>query len=100
MMDPFLNGIGERRCVLSSQYAVATVSFSFICFFRYKAALKELAERPYNAVLSDIGLPDGSGWELLARAQLPATVYTGAMSGFALPSDRAASLSAGFREHQ
>ncbi len=64
-----------------------------------KEALQALAEAPGDVLLSDIGLPDGDGWELLERAQLPATVYALAMSGFGMGSDQSRSKSAGYRHH-
>lgn len=62
-------------------------------------ALSGLAEVECDVLLSDIGLPDGDGWELLERAQLPARVYAVAMSGLGRASDRARSQAAGYREH-
>ncbi|HEX8372011.1 MAG TPA: response regulator [Chthoniobacterales bacterium] len=62
-------------------------------------ALKKLEEKPCDALVSDIGLPDGTGWDLMTQAQLPPTVYALAMSGFAMQSHRAMSATAGFREH-
>ena len=44
-------------------------------------------------------LPDGDGWELMAKAHLPATVYAIAMSGFGMNTDRLKSKAAGFRRH-
>ena len=52
-----------------------------------------------HVLISDIGLPDGDGWELLARASFPASVYAIAMSGFGTSSDRVKSKAAGYRHH-
>src|SRR3954469_12770144 len=52
-----------------------------------------------DVAICDVGLPDGSGWELLARAKLSRRIYAIAMSGFGLSSDRARSHAAGFRHH-
>jgi two-component system CheB/CheR fusion protein len=62
-------------------------------------ALAQLAEAPGDVVISDIGLPDGDGWELLERAHLPETVYALAMSGFGMRRDESRSKAAGFRHH-
>lgn len=63
-------------------------------------ALHLLQTRRFDVLLSDIGLPDGSGWELLAQlkdAERPPCAI--AMSGFGALSDRERSRLAGFRHH-
>ena len=53
-------------------------------------------------LISDIGLPDGDGWELFRRVceENPASVpYGVAMSGYAMQSDTDQSISAGYRHH-
>ncbi len=62
-------------------------------------ALEKLTEQMCDVLISDIGLPDGSGWELLEKAHLPASVYAIAMSGFGMGSDHSRSKAAGFRHH-
>src|SRR5438105_3592466 len=57
-------------------------------------ALQDLASAHYDVVISDIGLPDGDGWELLHRAHLSPPVYAIAMSGFGTLGDRAKSSAA------
>ena len=52
-----------------------------------------------DVLISDIGLPDGTGWELLQRLQLPHPIYAIAMSGFGMNADHARSRAAGFRHH-
>ena len=52
-----------------------------------------------DVLISDIGLPDGDGWELLSRLDLPRPAYAIAMSGFGMLSDRARSKAVGFRHH-
>lgn len=61
--------------------------------------LAALAEAPCDMLICDIGLPDGSGWDLIENARLPSTVYAVAMSGFGMGSDRHRSLSLGYRRH-
>ena len=64
-----------------------------------KDALEALPAADCNVLISDIGLPDGDGWELLRRAELDRRVYAIAMSGFGMNSDVSKSKAAGFRQH-
>lgn len=52
-----------------------------------------------DVLISDVGLPDGNGWELLQRLGDERPRYAVAMSGFGMSSDRARSLEAGYRHH-
>jgi two-component system CheB/CheR fusion protein len=65
-----------------------------------RAASDAFGPSASEILLSDVGLPDGSGRDLLrqltAEGQQP---YAIAMSGFGTPSDIAESLRAGFRHH-
>ena len=62
-------------------------------------ALRDLPPANCDVLISDIGLPDGDGWQLLARLDLPRPIYAIAMSGFGMTSDRLRSKAAGFRHH-
>jgi CheY-like chemotaxis protein/two-component sensor histidine kinase len=64
-------------------------------------ALAEIAERPYELLLTDIGMPGMDGYELLRRVRadgqsLPRAI---AVTAFARPQDRARALAAGFDGH-
>jgi CheY-like chemotaxis protein len=67
------------------------------------ASLEEALERipasPCDVLFSDIGLPDGTGWDLLSRLKLDHPIFAVAMSGFGMNADRKKSLAAGFRQH-
>jgi len=52
-----------------------------------------------DVLISDIGLPDGNGWELMARLGARRPPYAIAMSGFGQSSDRLRSIDAGYRHH-
>ena len=62
-------------------------------------ALDALPGANCDVLISDIGLPDGDGWELLRRLRLPRSIYAIAMSGFGLGKDRLTSQEAGYRHH-
>ncbi len=61
--------------------------------------LEKVPDAGCDVLISDIGLPDGNGWELMARLGDDAPPYAIAMSGFGMASDRQRSLAAGFRHH-
>lgn len=63
------------------------------------SALEALPGRDFDVLISDIGLPDGTGWDLLGRLQLPRPVYAIAMSGLGMNADQLRSRAAGFRHH-
>ncbi len=62
-------------------------------------ALAALPSAGCHVLISDIGLPDGDGWELLREANLPSAIYAIAMSGFGMNADRGKSKAAGYRHH-
>jgi CheY-like chemotaxis protein len=65
-------------------------------------ALARLPEAPYDVLISDLGLPDGSGWELLDQLRerhQPLPPFAIAVSGYGTSSDAAKSRAAGYRYH-
>lgn len=62
-------------------------------------ALQALPEAGAQVLVSDIGLPDGNGWELLQRLQVPHALYAIAMSGYGMAADHERSRAVGFRHH-
>ena len=62
-------------------------------------ALAALPPTRCDVLISDIGLPDGNGWELMARLGDTRPRYAIAMSGFGMSSDRQRSLGVGYRHH-
>ncbi len=64
------------------------------------AAARELAaEQTFDLVISDLGLPDGSGTELMRHLRATYGLTGIALSGFGTDDDLAASSAAGFAEH-
>ncbi|MEN3939967.1 response regulator [Prosthecobacter sp. SYSU 5D2] len=70
-----------------------------LCATSMRQALEDLPAAGCDVLISDIGLPDGDGWQLLKEVRLKQTVYAIAMSGYGMASDRAKSREAGFRHH-
>ena len=64
-----------------------------------QAALAASPTEDCHVLISDLGLPDGDGWQLLEQAKFPQPVYAVAMSGFASANDIARSKAAGFQRH-
>ena len=64
-----------------------------------REALAVVADAQADVLISDIGLPDGNGWELMELLGDRRPPYAIAMSGFGQVSDRQKSLLAGFRHH-
>lgn len=69
------------------------------CASQMEEALRLLPTGNWDVLMSDLGLPDGNGWELLRKANLPESTYTVAISGFGTLEDRTRSMEAGYRHH-
>jgi signal transduction histidine kinase/ActR/RegA family two-component response regulator len=64
-------------------------------------ALKLSNEGPMDLIISDLGLPDGSGYDLMmqVRPQMPAPIPAIALSGYGTESDIKRSRECGFSQH-
>ncbi len=62
-------------------------------------ALDSLDGEDCDVLISDVGLPDGSGWDLLSRTAEGSVGYAITMSGFGTLGDRVRSSRAGYRQH-
>ncbi len=62
-------------------------------------ALRLLATDPFDLLISDLGLPDATGYDLLLQAREIRPLPAIAMSGFGMPEDLERSRLAGFSEH-
>jgi len=64
-----------------------------------KAALAVIDEQPFDLLVTDLGLPDGEGYDVMrhlrTRSEIPGIV----MSGFGMEEDMRRSRAAGFAEH-
>jgi len=64
-----------------------------------KAALDAAADNAFDLVITDIGLPDGDGWELMRQLRERGPVRAVAMSGYGWKEDLEKSRAAGFEAH-
>jgi two-component system CheB/CheR fusion protein len=64
-----------------------------------RSALDRAERDHFDLIISDVGLPDGNGTELMTRLGAASRIPGIAMSGFGTNADREKSLAAGFSEH-
>ena len=57
------------------------------------------AAEPFDLLITDIGLPDGTGWELMRELRRRGPVRAIALSGFSMDDDIRRSREVGFIEH-
>jgi len=62
-------------------------------------AKKEISNAPIDVVMSDLGLPDGSGLDLMRQLSTDYGLRGIALSGFGMDSDLEESIAAGFWRH-
>src|SRR5207247_5824030 len=67
--------------------------------FNVASALEIVRRETVDVLLSDIGLPDGSGYELMERARLIQPLVGIALSGFGTAEDVAQAIDSGFAHH-
>lgn len=62
-------------------------------------AVAHAAESEFDVVVSDLGLPDGTGYDLLKRLNAIQPMKSVAMSGYGVDDEIHKSMDAGFCEH-
>jgi CheY-like chemotaxis protein len=62
-------------------------------------AVEAFRHHPFDLLITDLGLPDGSGHELLPRLRSIRPVKGIVLSGYGMDSDVSKSRAAGFSEH-
>jgi PAS domain S-box-containing protein len=65
----------------------------------FASALQAVEGDSFDLLISDLGLPDGNGRDLMREAQKKHPIPGIALSGYGMESDVRASLEAGFAEH-
>jgi signal transduction histidine kinase len=65
----------------------------------YQNALRLSQEQQFDLLLSDLGLPDGDGYQLIRVLQAASPIKGIALSGYGMNADVQASLAAGFSAH-
>ena len=63
------------------------------------SGLRLATSEPFDLLISDLGLPDGTGYDLLKRITADRPMRAIAMSGFGMDEDLRKSREAGFSEH-
>jgi two-component system CheB/CheR fusion protein len=79
----FLKLAGHEVCTASSVHA----------------AMDAATTSTFDLLLCDIGLPDGTGWDLMQSLRARCPIRGVALTGFASSEDAQKSLAAGFAEH-
>src|SRR5437868_2417423 len=64
-----------------------------------ESALRTFSSQQFDAIVSDIGLPDGSGYEIIKQAKPRYPVKAIALTGFGMDADLVRSKAAGFDFH-
>ncbi|WP_395744839.1 ATP-binding protein [Prosthecobacter sp.] len=62
-------------------------------------ARQALAEETFDLLLSDVGLPDGSGLDVVAKLRESSQIPAVAMSGYGMAADIERTRAAGFNQH-
>jgi len=80
------------RLLRNAGFAVSTAS-------DVASATATVGREPIDLLISDLGLPDGSGYELMKAVRAKRSVPGIAMSGYGMEEDVRHSREAGFSEH-
>jgi CheY-like chemotaxis protein len=99
----------SKRCVLvvedhddtlrSMKLLLTRLGYEVLAADNMCDALRIAGEQHFDFLLSDIGLPDGSGLELLKQISRRRKVPALALSGFGMDEDIERSHEAGFADH-
>ena len=92
--------VDDHRDTLRSMKLLLTrLGYQVLAAENMTDALRIADEEEFDILLSDIGLPDGSGLELIRRIRQTRNVPALALSGFGMDEDLQRSRDAGFSDH-
>lgn len=92
--------VDDHRDTLRSMKLLLTrLGYQVLAAENMTDALRIADEEEFDILLSDIGLPDGSGLELVRRIRQTRNVPALALSGFGMDEDLQRSRDAGFFDH-
>ena len=92
--------VDDHRDTLRSMKLLLTrLGYHVLAAENMTDALRIASEEEFDILLSDIGLPDGSGLELIRRIRETRSVPALALSGFGMDEDLQRSRDAGFSDH-
>jgi PAS domain S-box-containing protein len=80
------------RLLRASSYAVKTAE-------SVETALQLVAAEQFDVIVSDLGLPDGTGYELMKQISHRTEIMGIALSGYGMEEDQRRSREAGFVDH-
>lgn len=89
----------HRDTLRSMKLLLRRLGYEVLAAENMTDALQIVEQEEFDILLSDIGLPDGSGLELLRRIRLLRDVPALALSGFGMDEDILRSRDAGFSDH-
>ena len=99
----------SKRCILvvedhddtlrSMKMLLRRLGYEVLAAENMTDALRISEEQHFDILLSDIGLPDGTGLELLRRIRAKRNIKALALSGFGMDEDIERSYEAGFADH-
>jgi DNA-binding response OmpR family regulator len=105
--DSYSSGKSLRILVIEDHGATLQALSNLLRHFGHEISVADDAEsarkiirsREFDVVLADIGLPDGSGYDLVAEAKRKHPVKAVALTGFGEPDDIERGKEAGFDFH-
>lgn len=89
----------HRDTLRSMKLLLSRLGYQVLAAENMTDALRIANDEEFDILLSDIGLPDGSGLELIKRIREKRSVPALALSGFGMDDDQRRSLEAGFADH-
>lgn len=78
---------------------LARLGYTIFVAGTVSSGLQTMRSQEIDVLISDIGLPDGNGWEMVESASKALPSYAIAMSGFGSLKDQEKSARLGFRHH-